>query len=624
MGKRETDAEIRSKTTKATAEPYAAFDALDGAHPWQTSVPQGSVLYPVRRLKRGRVLYFNFSLAKEMGLLPESHAERMNPALEGKLLDTFSIQIVNEFDQESKRKFDAGDIKPKQFMATRYLQLQHANKQGKTSGDGRSVWNGAFTRKGRTWDVSSRGTGVTQLSPGAVEAQRPLRTGSEDFGYGCGLADVDELVGSAILSEIFHWQGIGTERVLCVVDLGKGCGIGVRAAPNLIRPAHIFLYLKQGRREEATQAADYLIERQTLNKIWRFNPRAPDRYDCMLRETARDFARFAATLERNYIFAWLDWDGDNVLANAGIIDYGSIRQFGLRHDQYRYDDVTRFSTSLNEQKDKARLTVQVYAQLVDFIKTGRKRPLPEFRRCLATRIFDRSFERSLRLTFLAQLGLPAGVAERVLDNAPGAVERVYAAFSTLERQKTRARLKRVADGVNRPAIYNMRAAMRELPSLLKNSDWKGGRKGLVQASEVLRLMNSSHCKRRDLRLTPKLKSRIDRFLNAYADLMGVARLASDRSWAVFLEQSAAQAQDMNKDGRITGNGAEYVVTELLRAVRKGMSPADAQLAANLFIAHQIPSASAFAKKTPPSLLRGPVGELFQRLVALAFEHQEDI
>ena len=61
----------------------------------------------------------------------------------------------------------------------------------------------------------------------------------------------------------------------------------------------------------------------------------------MLRLLSKDFAEFAAKLEMDYIFAWLDWDGDNVLADAGIIDYGSVRQFGLRHDQYRYDDVER-------------------------------------------------------------------------------------------------------------------------------------------------------------------------------------------------------------------------------------------------------------------------------------------
>jgi hypothetical protein len=56
-------------------------------------------------------------------------------------------------------------------MATRYLQTQHRNKQGKTSGDGRSIWNGYLKSDNLTFDISSRGTGATILSPGAQEAE---------------------------------------------------------------------------------------------------------------------------------------------------------------------------------------------------------------------------------------------------------------------------------------------------------------------------------------------------------------------------------------------------------------------------------------------------------------------
>lgn len=110
-------------------------------------------------------------------------------------------------------------------MATRYLQLQHKDKTGRTSGDGRSIWNGEVEHNGVVWDVSSRGTGVTKLAPGAVEADKPLRSGSTAFGYGCGLADIDELVASAIMAEIFYKNNIPTERTLAVIDLGRGNGI---------------------------------------------------------------------------------------------------------------------------------------------------------------------------------------------------------------------------------------------------------------------------------------------------------------------------------------------------------------------------------------------------------------
>lgn len=308
----------------------------------------------MRTLEEGKVTYFNFDLAKEMGLIESDHPHQMNRELENVLLETFAIRIINEYDHHSGQAKKATRVKPKKFMATRYLQLQHADKTGRTSGDGRGIWNGSWTHNGKTWDVSSRGTGVTMLSPGAVEAGKPLKTGGRQFGYGCGLADVDELYGSALMSEIFHRQGIPTERVLLIIDIGKKLGIGVRTHLNLIRPAHLFGFLKQGNYKSLRQATNYLIDRQVKNKIWNMHSKGSARYQEMSEQISRAFARLSARLEMEYIFVWMDWDGDNILADGSIIDYGSVRQFGLCHDQYRYDDVDRFSTNLTEQKLKKR------------------------------------------------------------------------------------------------------------------------------------------------------------------------------------------------------------------------------------------------------------------------------
>ena len=47
---------------------------------------------------------------------------------------------------------------------------------------------------------------------------------------------------------------------------------------------------------------------------------------------------------------WLDWDGDNILTDGSIIDYGSVRQFGLYHHSYRFADIDRMSTSSASEK----------------------------------------------------------------------------------------------------------------------------------------------------------------------------------------------------------------------------------------------------------------------------------
>src|SRR5215211_4497863 len=118
---------------------YEKFKEVDGTHPWRNVSADGYVDYRARYRPQGRVVYLNFPLAKEMGLIPTDHRPSINRELEQAILDTFSLQIINEYDLAQGKKFSPETIKPNAYMATRYLQTQHRNKQGKTSGDGRSV-----------------------------------------------------------------------------------------------------------------------------------------------------------------------------------------------------------------------------------------------------------------------------------------------------------------------------------------------------------------------------------------------------------------------------------------------------------------------------------------------------
>ena len=62
--------------------------------------------------------------------------------------------------------------------------------------------------------------------------------------YGCGRAELLEGLAAAINSEIFHHNGVTTERMLAIIKYRDGSSVNVRAAKNLLRPAHIFRYLK--------------------------------------------------------------------------------------------------------------------------------------------------------------------------------------------------------------------------------------------------------------------------------------------------------------------------------------------------------------------------------------------
>lgn len=602
-------------------EDYGAFDQLDGRHPWAEQVPEGLILYPVRSLSGGKVSYFNFDLAKEMGLIDKHHPHKLTKKLTQKILETFCIRIINEYDQEKGIRYPAETIKPNKFMATRYLQLQHADKSGRTSGDGRCIWNGIVVHNKQIWDVSSRGTGVTALAPGVVEAGHPLRSGNYDHGYGCGMAEIDELFGAAISAEIFHRNGIATERMLTIVDLGRGIGIGVRAAPNLIRPAHMFLYLKQGKVEPLRRAVDYLIDRQQANKAWNIRLEEKDRFTTLLAEITRSFARFAARLDRDYIFAWLDWDGDNVLADAGVIDYGSVRQFGLRHDQYRYDDVERWSTNLNEQKLKARELVRTFAQMVDFLNTGVKSPYGHFESSSWMKEFDREFENASLEHFLFQIGLPEPQRRLLLNRHRRDVERFFSIHCEFERVKTHKKLHRVADGVHRPAIFNMRRALALMADYVSHMPMH--MIPLVESREFFSWILSSQASRKDRRLTAKRRQMMARWQQCYINL--IRKIATPAVWEKTVTAISDRSAQINHEARLTGNGLIHIVDEILRYRRKGLSDAEIQMAIEELIQAQTLNPdfkSAYAEA--PKKAGETVKNILRNFLSVVHGYREDI
>ncbi|CAK9250197.1 unnamed protein product [Sphagnum jensenii] len=347
-----------------------AFDRIDGSHPFRLAVPDGFIDYPVRTRTGGAVTFFNFPLAKEMGLIAPDHPEEVNARLQEKLLKTFSLVIINEYDQLKKIQYPATEIKPNKYMATRYLQLQHPGKRGKTSGDGRGIWNGIYKSKGTSWDISSSGTGATSLSPACAQEKRFFKTGDRQVGYGNGYNTLDEGMSAALMSEVFHHNGIPTERTLAIIGFKDGTSINVRAAQCLLRPSHFFHHLKQGVYQSLKNSIDFFIDRQIGNGNWVASQSllkdSKRRYEFMAEQVAKTFAKTAALFESHYIFCWLDWDGDNILAGGGIIDYGSVRQFGLFHRGYRYEDVDRYSTTIVEQKQKHGKSCETLRRLETF------------------------------------------------------------------------------------------------------------------------------------------------------------------------------------------------------------------------------------------------------------------
>ncbi len=563
---------------------YERFKELDGTHPWREVSPDGFIDYQARYRPNGRVLYFNFPLAREMGLIASAHPHVIDKHLERVVLETFSLRIINEYDLRYGKKYRQESVKPLPYMATRYLQTQHTNKQGKTSGDGRSIWNGYLKTKTLSFDISSRGTGATILSPGAQKSDGAVKTGDESYGYSSGLAELDEMLGSAVMSEIFYRQGIPTERCLAVIGFPDGTAIGVRSAPNLIRPAHIFRYLKQGRHTELKSSVDYFIDRQVENGFWRVPAKGNARYAKALDYLARSYGKMAAVLEEEYIFNWLAWDGDNMLASGAILDYGSIRQFAAKHDKYRFKDVDRYSASLAEQRYWARLIVQTFAQAMAFICSGEKENIRAFKDGECLEEFDRAFKRESDYRTLWKIGFTEDQIERLMQKAPEEIDEFHRSLSYFEDLKVSKGIEKLPDGFTHQPVFLIRNLLRVLPAyyVAQTISRLDDESAYLPLDIFCSVMAASYVKKRDLQLTPARCSHIENFQRCYLRLIG----ALGEPFYELLKAVQERAAIINHRHRITGDALVLIVEELI-AMKGKIRISGLQEALEAFIDSQV-------------------------------------
>jgi hypothetical protein len=552
--------QVRKNIDEVAKRSYANFVRVNGQHPFKDQVPGGRVEYKARYKKGGKVAYFNYPLAKEMGLIPKNHPEQLNPDLEREILDTFSLVIINEYDLANNVKFPEDEIHPHTFMATRYLQLQHPDKCGRTSGDGRSIWNGTIRHNGVTWDISSCGTGATKLSPACNINKKFYQTGDPSISYGCGLSEVAEGLETLFFSEVLGKNGFKTERVLAIIEFEKGLGINVRANPNLIRPSHFFGHLKQGNYQTLKQVTDYYISRQIENKAWATTSFKSDKekYYYLAEQVIKTFAETAAKFEDDYIFCWLDWDGDNILMDGGIIDYGSIRQFGLFHAEYRYDDVQRFSTTILEQRQKAKYIAQCFIQIADFLNTKKKKSLSYFKNHALMDLFNSHFLTSKNRNLLQKIGFKKNNVQILIDKHLDKVEKFRKTFSYFERSKSKRGVYRVADGVTRDAIFCMRDILRELPQLYLTKE------GNLSHEEFIEVIKSSYARKSDLKLTDIRRKQINRYQNSYNSLINLISKELNLPRQQLLLELTMRSSVINKFDRVTGDSITFIVQKVMK------------------------------------------------------------
>jgi hypothetical protein len=411
------------------------------------------------------------------------------------------------------------------------------------------------------FDISSRGTGATILSPGAQHADGMVATGDESYGYSSGLAELDEMLGSAVMSEIFYRQGIPTERCLAVIGFPDTTAIGVRSAPNLIRPAHIFRYLKQGRHAEVKASVDYFIDREVENGFWDVPREGDERYTKALDYFARSYAKLAALLEEEYIFNWLSWDGDNMLASGAILDYGSIRQFAAKHDKYRYKDVDRYSASLAEQRGWARSLVQVFAQVMAFIQSGVKETLNTFKSADCLRVFDEAFANEREQRMLWRIGFTSEQITYLMSNARQEIGDFDRSLSYFEDRKVRRGIARLPDGFTHNPVFLIRNLLRLLPAyyVAQTISRFDDTSAYMPADIFCRIMAASYVRKKDLEPTSGTAAHVRTFQECYLRLVAALGGPFDMVLKTLQERSAV----INHRHRITGDAVTWIIEEVI-------------------------------------------------------------
>lgn len=569
---------------------YPQFKKIDGSHDFRDAVANGYVDYPARIRPNGKVFYFNFELAREMGLIPKSHRADLTPGLCKAILNTFSLVIINEYDEIHNIKFPKKDIKPGKYMATRYLQLQHPDKRGLNSGDGRSIWNGMFKNGSGAWDISSCGTGATRLSPATSIEKKFFKTGSQNISYGCGRSELIESVSAAVMSEIFYLNNIRTERTLVIIDYGDGTSIDVRAYKSLLRPAHFFYHVKKSDYNGLKGAVDYYIDGQIESRVWPKMGRASNKYEYFLEKVTEDFATVTAQFEAEYIFCWLDWDGDNILIDGGIIDYGSVREFGLFHREYRYDDVERMSTTITEQKNKAKYIVQTFAQISDFLNTGKKERIDTYKNHKCMKAFDRIFEQVKDEVLLHKIGFNKKISGNLLKNKAAAtdVRKFRKIFSYFEAANSVKGKYNISDGVTCDAIFCMRDILRELPVLVRDNEFP------VDQKRFIEILKSNYATMKDIQIYKSRSAKINEFQKRYIGLVSKAIKLSKVSPDVMLNEMVQRSSIINRYDRITGDAVISVAKKMIRN-RKSISVNERHRLLADFVAEQIICPEFFKK-----------------------------
>ena len=176
-------------------------------------------------------------------------------------------------------------------------------------------------------------------------------------------------------------------------------------------------------------------------------------------------------------------------------------------------------------------------------------------------------------------------------------------------------MQKVADGIHRPAIFNMRMILAEMPRHLLITKMRP-----LDPERFFKLILTSNAWRRDRRFNSAHRRRIETWQRKYLRL--VQKVSTPHNIQKLLQGLAERAASINREDRMTGNALINIVEEILKFRKKGADRVQIQALIDEFIDHQTfnpdfrDSSEAKSKPAPVSLLH--------TLLTVTYGYREDI
>jgi hypothetical protein len=131
--------------------------------------------------------------------------------------------------------------------------------------------------------------------------------------------------------------------------------------------------------------------------------------------------------------------------------------------------VDRYSTNLDEQVKKSKLTVQIFAKLVDFVKTGNLKSKSHFESVKEVKNFESRVKEIELELFLRDIGLSATKLRQALSWHKKEVLNLHQDYLKL-KQKKASKIIPSDDGLNAWPVMNVNHLLAHLKEISKESD----------------------------------------------------------------------------------------------------------------------------------------------------------